>query len=320
MKELFSLLTSHSTPGDEDEVAKILLNSWSNAGLTCQTHGRYAISAKSTNFDPNKKTMLVTAHMDSPGFSVESIIQDSNEIKIIPLGAPKFSTDEATAILKYNNKKIEIIIRQESLTIPWNEEINHGDRICFEAEPEINEDGIIKSPFLDNRLGCWILCRLATIISKNHNMNIILGATSCEEMGGFGAPVLANALKPDLVICLDATYEDENQAVIIGEGPVLTLSDNSVIVGCKLRNQVQKLFADFNIPLQTEVYNFSGTDAKAFPHQGLPAPVLALLIPTQGNHSPLEIGSLTDVESLYSAIPHIANNAQKYGFLTGFSN
>ena len=38
-------------------------------------------------------------------------------------------------------------------------------------------------------------------------------------MGGYGAPVLAAAVKPDLVICLDCTYEAPEQQVWRGKGP-----------------------------------------------------------------------------------------------------
>jgi putative aminopeptidase FrvX len=49
--------------------------------------------------------------------------------------------------------------------------------------------------------------------------------------------------------------------------------------------------------LQTEVYNYSGTDARAFPHQGLPAPVYALLLPTRGNHTPTETAHVADLHA-----------------------
>jgi len=177
--------------------------------------------------------------------------------------------------------------------------IIHGDRACFAADPDIGQDGMIASPFLDNRLGCWLLCELAKSLPLKESVwHVVLGATACEEIGGFGAPVLATEVRPDLVICLDATYEDEEQNVLVGNGPVLTLSDASVIISPDERDAFLEFFAREKIPLQTEVYNYSGTDSRAFPHAGLATPVYALLLPTRGNHTPREEGSVKDAENL----------------------
>jgi len=98
---------------------------------------------------------------------------------------------------------------------------------------------------------------------------IVLGATAAEEMGGFGAAVLARHVQPDLAIVLDATYEAPAQGVRLGGGPVLTLSDASVLLAPARRDRVAAALAAAGVPLQTEVYNYSGTDARAFPLQGL---------------------------------------------------
>ena len=138
----------------------------------------------------------------------------------------------------------------------------------------------------------------------------MLGATACEELGGFGAPVLARHVQPDLVIVLDATYAAPEQNVQLGNGPVLTLSDASVLLSPARRDQVAKLLSDADVPLQTEVYNFSGTDARAFPHQGLACPILPLLLATTGNHSPRETADLRDANQLIQTIELLARHFQ----------
>ena len=171
-----------------------------------------------------------------------------------------------------------------------------GDRLCYACEPSVH-DGIIESPFLDNRLGCFALCEIAAAV-KTPKLRVMLAATSGEEFTGFGASVLAAHCKPDLIICLDATYEEEEQNVLIGNGPVLTVSDKSVLLGMKTVESLKRHCAAWGVPLQAEIYNFSGTDARAFPSQGITAPALPILIPTTGNHTPLETASLQDIEAL----------------------
>ncbi len=325
LDDLTKMLNCHSTPGDEAEMAHLLQHCWHDAGWKVQAHGQYAISARRPDFVPERPTLLVCAHMDSPGFTVEKLEKD--RAWLIPLGNPHFEDDRVSAILKTSAGKINVPMEATSTDengkdrqyyIPRLADMEYGDRVCYAGAPSIAEGKeLITSPFLDNRLGCFILSALARELNhRDLELNFVLGATACEEMGGFGAPVLARAVQPDLVICLDATYEDNEQDVVMGNGPVLTLSDASVILSPRMRDRIKTVFAKFAIPLQTEVYNFSGTDSRAFPHQGLCAPVLALLIATQGNHTPAERASLTDIETTTRAVKTIATHGVSEALLS----
>ena len=311
---LTELLRCHSTPGDEGEVAAVLRREWENCGLRNRTHGRYAVStAVTAPARPRRPRLLVCAHMDSPGYTVERC--EGRRAKVIPLGGAHFDGEATPAVLKTRAGRRDVAIRRyeeagEKDTFFVDRagaDVDFGDRLCFPAAPAVDEAGIVASPFLDNRLGCLALCELAArLAGEELPVDLVLGATACEEMGGFGAPVLARAVEPDAVLCLDATYEDEAMAVRLGHGPVLTLSDASVLLSPATRDAVRDTFRDAGIPLQTEVYNVSGTDARAFPHQGLPAPVFALLIATRGNHTPREEAALADLDRLLEALVLLA--------------
>lgn len=312
---LEELLKAHSTPGDEGEVAAILHREWEASGFQVQRHGRYAVSAMRPETNAGgRPRMLVCAHMDSPGFTVDAFLDDA--VRVIPLGGANFDGDRAPAVLKTAQGPRSVFIetvedddaRRPSFCIHTERDgIRHGDRVSFHCKPEVNPDGTILSPFLDNRLGCWALCRLAAAIQDaDLAVDLVLGATACEEIGGFGAPVLAAAVRPDIVLCIDATYEDEVQGVLVGRGPVLTLSDASVILPPSERDCMTDRFAAAGVRVQTEVYNYSGTDSRAFPHAGLAADVYALLLPTRGNHTPREEGDLGDAMELIGALRLLA--------------
>lgn len=309
---LVELLTAHATPGDEEAVAAIIGREWRKSGWTVTRHGHYAMSARRrADSARTKPRLLICAHMDSPGFAIDAFLEDG-AARIVPLGGAHFAGESAAGRLKTAGGEHAVVIRQAgedederpSYRISeFSADTRHGDRVCFLAAPEISAAGAIASPFLDNRLGCWALCELAHRLGGlDCPWEIVLGATACEEIGGFGAPVLARAAAPDAVFCLDATYEDKDQNVLVGRGPVLTLSDASVILSPAVRDRFMALFGQAGIPLQTEVYNYSGTDSRAFPHAGLAGPVYALLLPTRGNHSPREEGSLADAENLLAGI------------------
>lgn len=299
---LSALIACHSTPGDEDEVAALLLKEWSAAGWPCQAHGRYAISARSPQWQNGRPTVLICAHMDSPGLIVQSV--SAGKIVAVTLGGiSSDSADGARAAVKKISGRVPAVLRPTlqdpgCFILDGPGPYERGDRVCYAADISMSAQSV-RAPFLDNRLGCQQLCALTRALAAPGNscqaVNIIVAATANEEFSGFGAAVMAAACPADLVICLDATYADAAQGVRLGAGPVLTISDRSVLLGRWQWRCLQVLCEHWQVPLQTEIYNFSGTDAKAFPLQGCSAPVLPILLATTGNHSPRECVRKRDV-------------------------
>jgi endoglucanase len=323
---LLELLQAHSTPGDEAEVRAVLERAWRAAGWQVTRLGDPAVTAGRPRDRGARPTLLITAHMDSPGFTVDRLPGSGARRRtagIVRLGGAAFPGSQTPGVLKTVSGRTPVRIRKRRR--PGGEfvydcapaaagallppDLRHGDRVCFACEPTL--DGTrIAAPFLDNRLGCWILALLAPrLAAAKTSCRIVLGATGSEEFGGFGAAVLARQVQPDLAIVLDATYAAPEQNVHPGAGPVLTLSDASVLLSPIRRDWIQSLLSSAGIPLQTEVYNFSGTDARAFPHQGLACPVFPLLLATTGNHSPRETADLRDAVPLLQAIECLATTS-----------
>lgn len=312
--DLAALLACHSTPGDEGEVAALLEKSWRAAGWQVRRHGTYALSAGRPHPGQQRPRLLVCAHMDSPGFTVECL--GPRQISLVTLGGAQFAGMTTPGVLKTRAGPVPVTIRRRpagrlrprdqyalaTAAVPGT--VTHGDRVCFATPATFSPAGLVHAPFLDNRLGCALLCELARRLpaAAEAAFELVLGATGCEEMGGFGAPVLAAAVQPDAVICVDATYEALDQGVRVGGGPVLTLSDASVLLSPQTRDRVREWFDRQALPLQTEVYNYSGTDSRAFPHAGLTCPVLPLLLATRGNHTPSEEADLGDLRLLCEAV------------------
>ena len=329
MERVLQRLTScHSTPGDEGEVRDVLEAGWLDAGWQAERQGDYAIAARVPGRGASgKPVLLVCAHMDSPGYSVDrrplasAAGSSCVSFGLTELGAPEFAGEWAEGLMKTCQGRFlgtlrRVGQRDEAPDIRFEldasdaaqADVRHGDRVCF--APSFTRKGtLVQTPFLDNRLGCWALMRLAAEARAwQTRYEIVLGATASEELCGFGARVLAAQVRPDLVLVLDTTYESEAQCVRLGHGPVLTLSDASVLLSPRMRDHVLAILARAGVPIQTEVYNFSGTDARAFPQQGLACPVLPLLVPTRGNHEPCETADERDLEAWLPAIRAIAEN------------
>ena len=315
---LKTLCSAHSTPGDEGEVADILTRCWKKAWWKVTTHGGYAISAKRRASGRKRPRLLICAHMDSPGFIVDrptwKVFRKKAQVHMAALGTPGIEGAATPGRLKCRNGtfagsicKVESEDYPEYLfEIPAEDakgaELCIGDRVCY-ADDFTAEETLIRSPFLDNRLGCWMLTRLAELKPGwNRRCEVVLGAAGSEEVTGFGALVLAAEIKADLVIVLDTTYESEEQGVLPGGGAVLTLSDKSILLSMESRDRILQIMRKAGVPIQFEAYNYSGTDARAFPQQGSRAPVLALLLPTRGNHSPRETADMNDLKHWENAI------------------
>ncbi len=310
---LQTLLHTHATPGDEHEIAELLAAAWQRSGLATRHLGARAVYADSAPRS-RKPVLLIAAHMDACGFAVDRFL--ARGFGLTALGYPSVTKASTPAVLKTRAGLVEGTVRRtlhegSPSTFSFHPksktclDVRHGDRVAF--APSFARDGqTIASPFLDNRLGCWVLTLLAPMLRTwTSPYRIVLGATSSEEMCGHGAPALAHELRPHATLILDTTYANPDQRVKCGKGPVLTLSDASTLLSLNVRDHFIDLFKNASLPLQTEVYNFSGTDAKAFPLAGLPGPVVPLLLPTTGNHSALETAHLDDVDTLLRALPLI---------------
>lgn len=298
------LVYCHSTPGEEDEVISLLDQEWrQHAGWRCRGLGRYAFLAeqlRTSAFSPGR--ILICAHADSPGYIVDTL--KGGYGTAVPLGSPHFNGKQARMVVKTENGKIPVVLQKvsgeepaDSFRFRAHSGIRCGDRMAFApCFTESKGGAFLTAPFLDNRAGCYLLCELLASLPEVTPCQIVVAVTGAEEFTGFGARVLAQHLQADLVLCLDTTYSSKAQEIELQKGPVLTLSDKSVLVATKVREVLQACCRKWEIPLQAEVYNFSGTDARAFPEAGSLAAVLPLLIPSDGNHSPRESIAASDLQ------------------------
>lgn len=312
------LVNCHSTPGEEDEVIGLLNQAWrSHAGWRCRALGRYAfLAGQTTTQNSSSGRILICAHADSPGYIVDSLNRDY--ATAVPLGSPHFNGSQTRVVVKTRKDKIPVVLRKvsgddstELFRFRNHPGIRCGDRVAYAVNFLLSRDkAFLSAPFLDNRAGCYLLCELLASLPLVTPCQIFVAVTSAEEFSGFGASVLARHLEADLVICLDTTYTSEVQRVELQKGPVLTLSDKSVLVASKVHDVLRECCQKWGIPLQTEVYNFSGTDARAFPMAGSLAPVLPLLIPSDGNHTPFETISVHDLEQTLLLLQKLCMEAE----------
>ncbi len=305
----------HATPGDEGEVFALLKRYWQEQSLQVKELGTYCLIAHRPL--TQKPRLLICGHADSPGYIV-SELRDGQQIGVIALGGPSLKQDTAISLktstgvysgILYALSEDEANDRHATYRcdIPADTGVQLGDRIAWQTNWREDEETIY-SPFLDNRIGC---AAVATYFMEDHSpitdqYDVIVAATALEEMTGFGAAVLAHQCQADVVVALDVTYTNAEQGVSFGQGPVLTMSDASVVLSPALRDRLLAACKAKNCPLQLEVYNFSGTDARAFPMAGSTATVVPILLATGGNHSAEESINKADLSNWLQVVDSVA--------------
>lgn len=310
LEELRTFCRLHATPGDEGEVFAELLRRWREQGLDTRRLGRYAVVAESGE-RKKSDTVLLVAHADSPGFVVTAV-KSPVELSVIVLGGIRPKGGER---LLLKTAAGLFPARLEAPPDEWGrtddlqvvldapcEGVQKGDRLCWDFAWS-EAEGRVVSPFLDNRIGCALIAAWMEVHrGLLADFNVVLAATAMEEVNGFGANVLAREVAADAVVVLDVTYASTAQGVAMGGGPVVTLADASVLLAPVLRDRLLAC----GVPLQTEVYNFSGTDARAFPAMGRAVPVAPVLLATEGNHGPQESIAVADLMAWPAAVAAVA--------------
>ena len=158
---------------------------------------------------------------------------------------------------------------------------------------------------IDNRVGCCLFMNLIEELwGKVHNNTVYGVGTVQEEVGLRGAGTSAHIIKPDICLTIDVTIatdmpglEKEEPEIKLGNGPVLTLADATVIGNRKLRNFVIDTAKGKNLPLQFNTMMGGGTDGGAIHKTGPGVPTVVLSIPTRYIHSHYSIFDYDDYET-----------------------
>ncbi len=166
-------------------------------------------------------------------------------------------------------------------------------------------NGRISSKALDNRLGAYIALEAARRIGETGSaFQPIAVAAVAEEVGLFGARTAAYSLNPTAALAIDVTYAtdgpggdpkrvgkvDLGGGVPISRGPMLNTRVFDLLVEAAEAEGIQHCFEIYTSDTMTDADVVHGARA------GIPTGLLS--IPLRNMHSPVEIASLDDIESV----------------------
>ncbi len=176
-----------------------------------------------------------------------------------------------------------------------------GDYATFATEFAEMGDGLVKGKALDDRTGCALL---AEIVKRDYPFDLYGVFTVQEEVGVRGARVAAYAIEPDVAFALESTVCDDSPkekdispTTRLGNGPAITVADNSLIADQRLVNLLISTAKENRIPYQIKQPMIGGTDAGRIHITKAGVPSAAVAVPTRYLHSPVNLLSMKDFEN-----------------------
>ncbi|WP_313756494.1 M42 family metallopeptidase [Tissierella sp.] len=262
----------------------------------------------------NGKKVMISAHMDQIGLMVIDIdekgfLRFTNVGGISPIvslsqqvifengtiGVVYAEPIEDISKLKLENMYIDIgaFSKEEA-----EKKISIGD-ICIYKSEYIENENVVFTPYLDDRVGCFIAIEALKSI-KNPVNDLYFVFSVQEEVGLRGAKTAAYRIEPDIGIALDVTSHGDTPkakrfAIGLNKGAAIKVKDNSIICHPKVKDLLVSLAKDNRIPYQMEVLEFGGTDSGVIHinKEGVPSGVIS--IPTRYVHSTIEMASKDDI-------------------------
>lgn len=262
------------------------------------------------------KKIMISSHMDQIGLMAIDI-DEKGFIRFTSIGgiSPYYSLSQQVIFengtigavfaepvediskLKLENMYIDIgaMTKEEA-----ESRVNIGD-ICVYHTNFIENDNVVFSPYLDDRVGCFIAIEAIKAIKEPKN-DLYFVFSVQEEVGLRGAQTAAYSVSPDIGISLDVTAHGDTPkakkfAIGLHKGAAIKVKDNSMITHPKIRETLVNLAKTNNIPYQMEVLEFGGTDSGAIhtSKSGVPSGVIS--IPTRYVHSTVEMASKDDINN-----------------------
>lgn len=286
---------------------------------------------------PGPKVML-NAHMDEVGLIVKKVddkgflyfkkiggIDDRVLLgKRVIVGEKRVKgVIGAKAIHLQNKDELDVTINSKSLYIDIGaknkeeaESISPiGSYVMFDTVFSEMKSGYFLGKAFDDRLGC---CIAVELLKKDYEFPVIGLFTVQEEIGLRGASVGAYTYTPDISITLEGTIaadmpeiKEHMRVSKLGDGPVITIKDRTVITDEKLRNKLVNIAKKKNIPFQFKQVVAGGTDSGKIQLTKSGVKVLVVAVPSRYIHSPVSLFYLEDYENTFKLVYEFLKNLKE---------
>jgi endoglucanase len=349
---LKKLSEAYGVSGHEEEVRAIILEEIRGRVDECRVDGVGNLIARKKGTGQTGFRVLLAAHMDEIGLMV-SQIEEGGHLRFFKVGGIDDRILPAKAVF-IGDKRVPGVIGFKPIHLSEKAEKNQvvsfkqlaidigagskaeaeklvrlGDYAVFDAEflelgPTVGqrEPGAawraVRGKAFDDRAGCALLVEL---LAERYPFELSAAFTVQEEVGLRGARVAAYAENADFAFVLECTGANEipvkkdlNPSTRLGQGPAITIMDQSFIADRRLVDLLIATAEGLKIPYQIKQPNIGGTDAGAIHMTRGGVPSVTVAVPCRYIHSPAGILNLADFDNalilVREALPHLTRRTQ----------
>ena len=279
------------------------------------------------------KRIMLIAHHDVVRLMVSNI-DDNGFLYVKPSGYIDCQMLQARkVVIKHNDKTIIGVVGKKTIHLIREEKnskvtldnlwidigaksqseaqqmVSKGDYAYFCSDYDEMPNNLVTGSYLDNQVGLDVLIKLAELLYRIEiPWDTYFVASNHEEIGMRGASVVANSIKPDVCICIDVTHATDYPSmnvitdgeIKIGKGCVISNGPN---IYPDLFKVMEGIAIKHNILYQIEVSPYpTGTDANVIQLTGEGVKTAVVSIPCRYMHTPHEVCSEDDIESVIRII------------------
>ncbi len=284
---LQQLVAIDSPTGFTQKACEYIFNTLSGYGYSPEYTNKGAVKCALGN----NPTLSIAGHTDTLGAIVSGVKKDGS-LSFSTLGSPLLNGFEGEYVRIYtlsgkiftgtlllnnpsshaNNKAGTIERTAANMHIRIDEQvgakeqtkalgINNGDIICFDTKYQELPSGFIKSRFMDNKAGCFVLLEIARLLKEQKKQAPVeLYFSNYEEVGHGGATGYAPGIKELLVIDMGVLGDD-------CEGDELSCSicakDSTGPYDYEFRKKLVQVAETNKISYKIDVYPHYGSDGSA---------------------------------------------------------
>lgn len=341
---LAELCTAPGISGHESAVAEIIRNHLQRLGLEASVDRLGNVTARVEGAPPRA---LLFAHMDEVGFVVRKISADGF-LAIERVGGASThalpgqrlniwtETGAVTGVAGVLPQHLAGDAAPPDLTTAYvdigasSREQAHrrgvevGSPITFHGSFK-QLDGRVSAKALDDRLGCFLLLRLAESLRANPpQCEVHLAFVVQEETRLHGAMPLAFGRDLDWALGVDATLAFDTPDLMngqtdvrLGGGPAIKVMDHvrrhgqGFIAHLGLRTHIEAAARERAIAAQREVVIGLTTAAAPLPFVRAGLPVAAVSFPLRYSHSPVEVADVGDIQATLQLLQAVVDNPWK---------
>jgi endoglucanase len=328
------LSEAHGVSGREEEVRSIIVSEIRGRADNCRTDGVGNLIARKKGTGASPLRVLLAAHMDEVGLMI-TLVEDSGLLRFAKVGGiddrvlpartvligpkkvpgvismkPVHLTDAAERGKVVESKQLAIDIGASSKG-EAEKLVQRGDTAVFAASfrtlaGEGSAWKTVQGKAFDDRAGCALLVEL---LKERFPFELSAAFTVQEEVGLRGAKVAAYAEDPGAAVVLECTGSNEvptpldlSPSTRLGEGPAITIRDNSFIADPRLVELFSSTARRSGIAHQYKQPNIGGTDAGAIHRARAGVPSITIAVPARYIHSPAAILDLRDFDATLALV------------------